>query len=253
MKMPVLFIGHGSPMNAIDRNTFTERLAALGLPTPKAILVISAHWVTDGTKVLSAERPKTIHDFHGFPKALYEIQYPAPGAPELAQKIIEAIPGVQADASWGLDHGTWSILRHMFPKADVPVLQLSLDQGIDLDAHVQMGRNPRFLRDQGVLIVGSGNIVHNLRELDFGNDPPAMDWAENFDALIKTALETRDMPQILAEDSSKHPLWKRAQPSLEHYVPLLYALGAAEDNEKPLFVFEGIQNGSISMRSIRYG
>lgn len=170
MKMPVLFLGHGSPMNAIEDNDFSQSLREMGksLPTPNAILVISAHWETRGVMVTGMSEPKTIHDFYGFPKALFEVEYPAPGSPSLAKEISSAVsePDISVDLNqWGLDHGTWSVLRHIFPKNDIPVVQLSLDMTQPMKFHFEMGKKLRFLRDMGVMIMGSGNIVHNLRQI----------------------------------------------------------------------------------------
>jgi 4,5-DOPA dioxygenase extradiol len=182
-KMPVLFIGHGSPMNAIEHNAFTESLGQLSarLPRPKAVCVVSAHWVTSGTHVLKSEHPRTIHDFYGFPRPLYEVQYPAPGAPQEAEKLASD-PEIRKDETWGLDHGAWSVLRHMYPKADVPAFQLSLDERRGFKEHLDLGGEISNLRERGVLILGSGNIVHNLGRVDWDNPHGAYDWAIEFDA-----------------------------------------------------------------------
>lgn len=256
-RMPVLFLGHGSPMNAIERNDFTMALSRLGreLPKPRAILVVSAHWMTRGPKVLDQPRPRTIHDFHGFPEELYRIRYEAPGSPETAKRVEELLRRHEAiaDSTWGLDHGTWSVLLHVYPKADVPVFQLSLDAGRDLNGHLELARDLRKLRDEGVLIVGSGNVTHNLRRMDFSPDAKPMSWAVEFDEMIRTALDTRDLSVLKAENPKDHSLWREAHPSIEHYLPLLYAVGASDENERPAYPFTGIQAGSLSMRSVRFG
>lgn len=253
--MPALFIGHGSPMNALADNGFTQFLNREGaeLPRPKAILVISAHWETRGTQVLKVDPPKTIHDFYGFPKALHEVQYPAPGAVLLADQIEARLKAheVITSSTWGLDHGTWSILKHMYPMADIPVLQLSLNQNLDLRQHFAFAQELKFLRQQGVLIVGSGNIVHNLRAVDFDPEAKPMDWAIEFDEMIKKALQERDLATLFAEKVSNPSLWHQAVPSLEHYLPLLYILGVSDENAALTFPYEEIQMGSISMRAVR--
>lgn len=255
--LPAIFLGHGSPMNAISDNGFTRFLRRFGeeLPRPKTILAISAHWVTDGTKVEKVEKPATIHDFYGFPEELFAIQYPAPGAPAEADRIRELIQRVDAEAddAWGLDHGTWSVLRHMYPKADIPVLQLSLNANLPLRDHYELARELQPLREQGVLIVGSGNITHNLRRLDPRPDAPPMDWAVEFDALIADALEKDDLSELLAEKPDRHALWRMAHPTLEHYLPLLYAVGARRERERLEFPYTEMQLGSLSMRAVKFG
>lgn len=255
-RMPVLFLGHGSPMNAIAKNTFTEFLnqAPTLYPEPKVILAVSAHWETRGTKVLKVAQPETIHDFGGFPQALFDVQYPAPGSPETADNIINLVRAheVEASSSWGLDHGTWSVLKHMYPRANIPVLQLSLNQNMTFEQHMDLARELKALRDQGVLIVGSGNITHNLRRVDWQDGAP-MDWAVEFDHLIKKALLERDESFLLGKDGQHRALWNMAHPTLEHYLPLLYTYGASDQNEMPKFIFEGIQMGSLSMRSVMFG
>lgn len=258
VRMPALFIGHGSPMNALANTSFTQHLTALGqtLPRPKKILMISAHWMTKGVKLAASVTPKTIYDFYGFPEPLYQIKYPAPGDPSLAENVSKELNSYQAglDFDWGLDHGAWSVLHHMYPKADIPVMQLSLnDNFMNLKDHYQMASELKKLRDNGVLIIGSGNIVHNLREISRVTNAPVMDWAKNFDEMIKTAILNNDLRQFLGEDSAVHSLWKIAHPSIEHYLPLLYILGAAETNEKILFPYEAFENGSLSMRSVLIG
>lgn len=256
-RMPTLFFGHGSPMNAVQKNDFTEFLAkaAQFSPTPKAILAISAHWETRGTKVLRLEQPKTIHDFGGFPEALYKMQYPAKGEVKLADRIIDLmkIHQVEADTSWGLDHGTWSVLKYLYPKADIPVLQLSLNQNKNLSEHLSLARDLKPLRDQGVLILGSGNVTHNLRRVDWSDNPKPVDWAVEFDELIKKSLLERNDKMLLGQDEKLKNLWNLAHPTFEHYLPLLYAYGASDPLDVTKFIFEGFQMGSLSMRAVRFG
>lgn len=252
-RMPVLFIGHGSPMNAIDDNAYTRTLSALGksLPRPRAILVISAHWMTEGSWVTEMPKPKTIHDFYGFPSALFDVQYPAPGSPEIAKLVRDTVvdPKVYADTEmWGLDHGTWSVLRHMYPEADVPVLQLSLYLEQPTEYHVNLGKELAKLRDKGVLILGSGNLVHNLRTIRWEPDPKPYDWALEFDEWLKQKLSDRDFNAVL-HDFHKSEAGQLSIPTMEHYLPLHYILGAAHSTDELKFEYEELQNGSISMRS----
>ena len=256
-KMPVLFIGHGSPMNAIAQNPYTEFLSDLGqrLPRPRAILVISAHWMTKGTWVTEMEHPKTIHDFYGFPKELFEVQYPAPGSPKIAQKVKATVQGTAVGGDldkWGLDHGTWSVLRHLYPTADIPVLQLSLDMAQPVSYHFQFGQELSVLREHGILILGSGNIVHNLRQIRWEPEALPYDWAVEFDSWVKAKLKLRDFRSV-TEDFLKFEAGKLSVPTLDHYLPLHYVLGAADDSDDLKFEYEEIQNGSISMRSMRFG
>jgi 4,5-DOPA dioxygenase extradiol len=256
-RMPVVFIGHGSPMNAIEQNNFTNFLKNFNLkiPTPKYILCISAHWMTNGTWVTEMQKPKTIHDFYGFPQALFDVQYPAPGAPEVAELIKNIITStsVQGDLSeWGLDHGTWSILKHMYPKADIPVLQLSIDINKPPEYHYEIGHQISKLRDHGVLILGSGNIVHNLRKIKWEPNAKPFDWATESDLWVKHKLEQRDFKSVI-NDFHKTEAGKLSVPTMEHFYPLNYILGASEANDELHFDYEEIQNGSISMRSVRLG
>jgi 4,5-DOPA dioxygenase extradiol len=257
IKLPVLFIGHGSPMNAIQDNPFTRSLNVLGrdLPKPEVILCLSAHWLTDGTWITHMKSPKTIHDFGGFPEALFEIQYPAPGSPEFADKIRTQIsdPSIKSDDTlWGLDHGTWAVLRHLYPKADIPVLQLSIDIQKPGDYHLKLGESLRTLRSQGVLIVGSGNIVHNLSKITWKEDAEPYDWAVEFDEWVKAKLLQKNF-KALSQDYRTTSAGRLSVPTPEHYYPLLYALGASEPGESLEFPFEGIQNSSISMRTLKLG
>lgn len=253
MKMPLLFIGHGSPMNAIRENAYTKKLREVGeeIPRPDYILSVSAHWMKNGTFVTAMDRPKTIHDFKGFPKALYEIEYSALGSPELADKIKRNVKDIMLDYDWGLDHGTWSILKFMYPKADIPVVQLSLDMTKPPKEHYELGQKLAFLRDENVLILGSGNIAHNLRAFSWEESASVFDWASTFDNWAKDKLLKRDDESLIYhfQDSEEGQL---AVPyPFEHYLPILYVLGASTREDELKFVFEGIQNASISMRSFK--
>jgi 4,5-DOPA dioxygenase extradiol len=256
-RMPVLFIGHGNPLNAIRDTRFTRTLAELGkqLPLPKAILCVSAHWMTEGTWVTHMQYPKTIHDFYGFPPELFAVQYPAPGAPATAERICQRSedPSIQPDDNtWGLDHGTWSVLKHMYPAADVPVLQLSLDIARGPEFHFALGAQLKTLRDEGVLIVGSGNIVHNLRRVNFSDDAPPYDWAIEFDDWVKRRLLDRDYSGIV-HDATRFPAGQLSIPTPDHWYPLLHTLGAADSADQLRFEYEGIENASISMRCLSLG
>jgi 4,5-DOPA dioxygenase extradiol len=253
-KMPVLFVGHGSPMNAIEHNAFTETLDGLSarLPKPEAVCVVSAHWVTTGSHVLSSAHPKTIHDFYGFPQPLYEVQYPAPGAPEEAKRVASN-PEDVPDDTWGLDHGAWSVLRHMYPKADVPAFQLSLDERRSFKEHLELGREIQSLRERGVLILGSGNIVHNLRRLDWDNPSGAYDWAVEFDGKVKEAVEAHDANSLAEPQRWGDALLATAHPTVEHYLPLLYCMGGTDEHDAVSYPYEGFDFGSISMRMILFG
>jgi 4,5-DOPA dioxygenase extradiol len=248
--MPALFIGHGSPMNAIEQNEYNRSWAELGtkLPKPKAILTISAHWLTQSTSVTAMERPKTIHDFGGFPQALFDQQYPAPGAQDFAEltKKLVTKTTVQGDFDWGLDHGTWSFLLPMYPQADIPVYQLSLDYYKPMKYHYELARQLQELRKKGVLIVGSGNIVHNLRMLNFSGKP--YDWATEFDEKIKTFLVDQNHQGIIDYDKIGAAA-KLAVPTHDHYLPLIYSIAQQEKNEQTLFFNEKTDMGSVSMRS----
>jgi 4,5-DOPA dioxygenase extradiol len=253
-RMPALFIGHGNPMNAIEDNEFARAWTAAGqaLPRPKAILCVSAHWETAGTKVTAMERPKTIHDFYGFPRELFEVQYPAPGAPDLAEVVRKAIKvtTVQPDMQWGLDHGTWSVLARMFPQADVPVVQLSLDRTHEAPFHYALGQQLKELREEDVLIVGSGNVVHNLRLAVF--EDTAYDWALDFDGKIKQWIIDGDHDAMV----QYHKQGQAASLSInsaEHYLPLLYTLGLQDEGEPVSFFAEKVWGGSVSMRCVRIG
>jgi 4,5-DOPA dioxygenase extradiol len=252
--MPALFIGHGNPMNAIEDTEFSRAWAevARSLPKPKAVLCVSAHWETVGTRVTAMEQPKTIHDFYGFPPALFAKRYPAPGSPDLArtaQGLARKAP-IALDSDWGLDHGAWSVLCRMFPEAEVPVIQLSLDQRKAPAAHYELGRELRGLRKKGVLILGSGNIVHNLGEMVW--EDTAYDWALAFDERMKGLILSGDHEAIIGYSKlgrSAH----LSVPTAEHYLPLLYLLGTQDESDGAAFFAEKVTLGSMSMRSVRIG
>ncbi len=249
MRMPVLFIGHGSPMNAVEDNAFTRTLRTVSssLPAPKAICVVSAHWVTTGSHVLTVDWPRTIHDFYGFPKPLYEVEYAAPGAPEHAKRLAFEHHLV-ADHEWGFDHGSWSVLRHMYPEADIPVFQLSLDHGRTFNEHLELGKELKHLREQGVLIVGSGNLVHNLHQINWQMPDGAYPWALEFDGKVEKAIELRDLPALTAPEKWGETLLANAHPTLEHYAPLLYCLGCTDENDSVSYPYASMEFGTISMR-----
>lgn len=253
-RMPALFVGHGTPMNALENNEFTSSWAKLGecIGKPKAILVVSAHWQTRGAAVTAMSRPRTIHDFGAFPQALFDVRYPAPGDAALAERIARLLAPlpVQLDEQWGLDHGTWSILVHMYPKADVPVLQLSMDLNQPPAYHYEMGEHLRQLRDEGVLIVGTGNVVHNLGMLSFGHIDSGFDWAERFQQRcldIVASGNDRDLIHFSTLGADAH----RAIPSSDHFLPLLYVLGARDHQDDAVeFITPKCVLGSLSMMSI---
>ena len=254
-KMPVLFVGHGSPMNALEENLFTQKWVetAKNLPKPTAILCISAHWLTRGTFVTAMENPKTIHDFGGFPKALFDVEYPAKGSPELAletQKMITKTH-VELDHEWGLDHGTWSILAKMYPMADIPVLQLSIDYYQPAQFHYDLGKELGLLRNKGVLIVGSGNMVHNLGLARFGKDPSfGFEWAlEMNDIFKKNILDKNHQALINYQKLSSSATL--AVPTPDHYFPLLYILGLQQANENTEIFNDSTVLGSLSMTSVK--
>lgn len=255
-RQPAIFIGHGSPMNIIRDNAFTQSLKTLGAQTakPNAALVISAHWLTPGeTRVSVNPEPATIHDFGGFPDELYQQRYPAPGHPALAAEAAKQITSlkVHEDHEMGLDHGAWSVLRHIWPTAEIPVFQLSIDYAKPPQFHYDLARELRSLRDRGVLILGSGNIVHNLRRISWEeNDPHTPDWAQEFDAWAKSKLESGDH-QSLVDYPTLGAAARLSVPTNDHYLPLLYTLGTLTKNETIAFTYEGFQNSSISMRSLQ--
>lgn len=253
-KLPALFIGHGSPTNAIEDNEFTKAWAemAQSFPVPKAILCISAHWETDGTFVTVTEKPKTIYDFYGFPEPLYQIKYPAPGSPEIAEMIIKNIKNVQIlpDAKRGLDHGSWAVLCKMFPEANIPVIQLSLARNMETDFHYKLGKELKFLRGNEVLIVGSGNIVHNLKDMIWGDR--AYEWAISFDEMIKKLILSKDHNSIIDYEKIGM-IADLSVPTAEHFLPLFYILALQDENENISFFAERVTLGSISMTSVKIG
>jgi 4,5-DOPA dioxygenase extradiol len=257
-RMPTLFIGHGSPMNAIEDNRWSRsfRELAATLPKPRAVIAVSAHWYTPGTFLTAEEHPKTIHDFGGFPKALFDQQYPAPGDPALARRAAGMLGTGDAAlrTDWGLDHGTWTVLKYLLPDADVPVIQLSIDRDADGRTHVETGRKLAALRDEGVLILGSGNITHNLRDafarMQRG-DTSRVDWAEQFDTEAAAAVSRNDLDWLAGAYTTD--TGRQCHPTPDHYLPLLYVAGAAEAGEPVSFPIEGMDAGSLSMRSVRIG
>lgn len=253
-RMPVLFIGHGSPMNAIEDNAYSQSWHALGtkLPRPQAILSVSAHWLTSGTKVTAMKQPKTIHDFGGFPKKLFDAEYPAPGSPEFADLTKELVTysHIQSDDTWGLDHGTWSVLLPMYPAADIPVYQLSLDYDQPTTYHYEIGRQLSKLRDKGVLIIGSGNLVHNLRAVDWSGGNKVYDWAQEFDSKFTKWIEEGDHASILNYQKILGNTASMAHPSYDHLLPLFYVLGLQQKGEKVSFFNAQFDMASISMRSM---
>jgi 4,5-DOPA dioxygenase extradiol len=257
--MPVLFIGHGSPMNGIEDNEFSRRWAAMAaeMPVPKAVLVVSAHWLTRGTRVTAMDFPKTIHDFGGFPPELYAVAYPAPGDPALARETAALISttAVALDHDWGLDHGAWTVVRHMYPGADIPVLQLSIDITQGSRYHYDLARELRSLRSKGVLIIGSGNMVHNLRMVAWdklGEAAYGYDWALQMNETFKSLIEKGDDNQLVRyEQLGREALL--AVPTPDHYWPLLYALGVRSPNEAVRFFNDKAVGGSLTMTSVKFG
>ncbi len=256
MTMPALFIGHGSPMNIILDNDYTQHLQKLGkeLPRPKAILVISAHWLTDRTYVSSSPHPETIYDFYGFPDELYKLTYPCKGSPELANEIITSLKhyDIKADDQYGLDHASWAVLKHLYPDADIPVIEMSLDIRKSFQYHFNLGKELAFLREQDILIIGSGNLVHNLRNVDFNDNALPFEWAKEADEIFKKLLMEKEFSKLIYPDSLGASV-KLAIPTAEHYIPMIYIIGMQSEKDKLSFTYEGIQNGSMSMRSFMVG
>lgn len=256
-KMPVLFLGHGSPMNAIEENEFVRGFRNIGkdIPKPTAILMISAHWETRGTYVTAMEHPRTIHDFGGFPQALFDVQYPAPGSPALAKETKELIKKVQVglDDKWGLDHGAWSVVKHLYPNADVPVIQMSIDYTQNAQYHYELAKELAALRNKGVLIIGSGNMVHNLGMISWdklNTDSYGYDWAIEANDKMKQFILT-DNHKELINYRSQGKAWDLAIPSPEHYLPLIYALALKDKNETISFYNDKPVAGSLTMTSVK--
>jgi 4,5-DOPA dioxygenase extradiol len=256
-RMPAIFFGHGNPMNALLRNAYTDGWAEIGnqLPRPMAVLAVSAHWYVPATAVTAMPAPRTIHDFGGFPRELYEVEYPAPGSPELAGRIQDTLAPlrVELDESWGLDHGTWSVLCHVFPQADIPVVQLSIDETQPPEFHYQVGKRLAPLRDEGVLIIGSGNLVHNLHTYAWGrHGVEPFDWAVRFEEQAREfLLSGEDAPLVAYESLGRDAML--SIPTPEHYLPLLYVLAARLEGEQVSFPVEGVDGGSVSMLTIQIG
>lgn len=255
-KMPVLFVGHGNPMNAITDNIYSQSWKAIGeqLPIPSAILCLSAHWLTNGTAVTMVDQPKTLHDFGGFPDELFSVQYPAPGATDYARLAIAAIEStnVQEDYTWGLDHGAWSVLKKMYPEANIPVFQMSIDSKKPPLYHFNLAKELSELRNKGVLILASGNIVHNLGFINWDGKIKSYDWALEFDTFVKNNILDNN-PVPLIEYQKLGNLATMAHPTNEHYLPLMYALGLRDKTDSVQFFTEALDLGSLSMRSVLFG
>jgi len=257
MSTPAIFFGHGNPMNALYHNEWTRAWAAIGmnLPRPQAVLCISAHWYLPATLVTAMSDPRTIHDFGGFPRELYQVRYPAPGDPELARRVQEILAPlrVELDHSWGFDHGTWSVLLHVFPEAEVPIVQLSIDETQPAAFHFELGNRLAALRDEGVLIVGSGNLVHNLHTYAWGKHmPEPYDWAVRFETLAKELMMAREFDALINYET----LGRDAQlaiPTPDHYLPLLYVLGTMRNEDSITFPVQGVDGGSVSMLAVCAG
>ena len=253
--MPALFIGHGSPMNTLEQNDYTRAWRRIGqsLPRPRAILVVSAHWYIGATAVTAMSRPRTIHDFYGFPEALFDVEYPAPGLPDLAEEIAELAKPIWIGADrdqWGLDHGTWSVLAHMYPNANIPVVQLSINALKPLEYHIDLAQRLSALRKTGVFILSSGNVVHNLRRIDWNAKNSGADWAQRFDEAVITQMA--DAPSDILK-LLEHPAYDLAVPTPDHFIPLLYTAGLAAAEGKATTVIEGYSLGSLSMTSYAAG
>jgi 4,5-DOPA dioxygenase extradiol len=256
-RMPVLFIGHGNPMNALERNEYTDAWRRIGadLPRPQAILSVSAHWYTPGARVTAQERPRTIHDFGGFPQPLFEVEYPAPGSPALARRVRDLLAPVPVafDERWGLDHGTWSVLVHMFPRADVPVVQLGIDETLTPEQHWDLAVRLRPLREEGVLILGSGDVVHNLHTYAWGRHPvEPYEWALRFEQAVRTAIEQDDLETVVGYEELGRDA-ALAAPTPDHFLPLVYVLAQGKREDPVSYPVEGFDGGSVSMLGVRIG
>ncbi|HEV7799171.1 MAG TPA: 4,5-DOPA dioxygenase extradiol [Pyrinomonadaceae bacterium] len=255
--MPAIFFGHGNPMNAVSKNSYTDGWAAIGksIPRPKAILCVSAHWYLPGTAVTAMAFPRTIHDFGGFPRELYQVEYPASGSVELARRVRDLLAPlpVAMDQDWGLDHGTWSVLCHVFPRADIPVVQLRIDETRPPEFHYELGKLLALLRDEGVLIIGSGNLIHNLHTYAWGkHEVEPFDWAVRFERLARELLiKGDDAPLVHYESLGRDTLL--SAPTPDHYLPLLYVIALRRDGEAVSFPVEGFDGGSISMLTVQIG
>lgn len=249
------FIGHGSPMNIVADNVFTQNMSQISqsIEKPKAILAVSAHWITDGAQMTAAARPKQIYDFGGFPDELYKIKYQPAGATDLVKEMTSQHERIHATEDWGLDHGTWAVLYHMYPNQEIPVFQLSLNRNYNIAQHLQLARELKKLKEKNILVMGSGNIVHNLQQIVWDPDAPIKPWAVEFET---TVLEAVSNPNFSAEQRLEKifgsPLLQQAHPSIEHLIPLVYTLGAANETTPGEVLIKGIQNSSISMASIKF-
>lgn len=256
--MPAVFFGHGNPMNALARNTWTDGWAAIGkeIPRPRAVLSISAHWYLPATLVTASLAPRTIHDFGGFPRELYEVQYPAPGDPELARRVrslLAPVPAGLDEGQWGLDHGTWSVLCHVFPEANIPVIQISIDETQPAEFHYETAKRLTGLRDEGVLIMGSGNLVHNLHAYAWGRQQvEPLDWCVRFDERARELLLAGDHGPLIAYETLGRDA-ALSVPTPDHYLPLLYVMAQQREGDEVSFPVEGFDGGSVSMLSVRIG
>ena len=255
--MPAIFFGRGNPLNALQQNDWTTAWGTIGttIPQPRAVVCVSAHWYLPGTLVTANPQPRTIHDFGGFPAELYQVQYPAPGAPDLARRIQDLLAPlpVELDLTWGLDHGTWSVLKHVYPQANVPVIQLSIDETQPASFHFEVGQRLAALRSEGILIAGSGNLIHNLHAYAWGrHTPEPYDWAVRFEELAKRLMSTGDFePLVNYESLGRDALL--AIPTPDHYLPLLYVLGTKQPEDAITFPVTGIDGGSVSMLTVQVG
>ena len=255
--MPAIFFGHGNPLNALSKNAYTDGWVSIGksIPRPKAVLAVSAHWYIPACAVTANLMPRTIHDFGGFPRELYQVEYPAPGSPELARRVKDLITpvSVRLDESWGLDHGTWAVLTHVFPGRDIPIVQLSIDERQPPSFHYEMGKRLASLREEGVLVIGSGNIVHNLHAYAWGRrGVEPFDWAMRFEKQVRELLLEGDDTQVVAYEKLGRDAMLSV-PTPDHYLPLLYVLGLRKEKERISFPVEGVDAGSVSMLAVQMG